>query len=218
MREGALFAALLLLGSPALPAKDISDDLLPGVPQALTKTIQAERFEFRIPLAGWRGPEEIPGGMRFEDIERCAYIEIAYHGRRSGLWKPADAYRKELRQRGSVSDPRVLTPVLISGRFGSRARYTDFIYGGDKLFGETRKVYKVEEIFFPSPKGNYQVLFNSCEEEFERHRSHYFRFLDSLRFPEDPGYRPGKYYERRKELVDDTFGPGTIEETPPSGG
>lgn len=171
----------------------LSPPLPPGIP-----------CSFR-PPAGWGGPELLPDEQRYLEPGGEAFISVAFHETASPGYKEPSEFRRIMRQLGAVEDPHTIDTVLISDRFGSRARYTTYYYPRTKLLGQTHSVFFTEMIMVPDSRGIYVLRYQAAKESFEKHRPAYLAFLASLSLPRsyDP---PEQYYLDQahvmKELMD----------------
>ncbi len=191
---------------PAAPVKArpaARPNTLPGVAGGPVERHRNRRWSFAVPK-GWKGPLAAPGGVRYAAPGGRALIEITFHKKGKNLYRAPDRYRQIMRERGSVGDPHTTVPVRIAGRFGSRARYTSHLYGGEYEFGQTREEFFTEEILIPDRGGNYLIRYRARKAEFELHRGRYLAFLRTFRLirkapPPDP------YYLERDHLIEDLY-------------
>lgn len=112
----------------------------------------------------------------------------AFHPIGSPEWDEPDDYRRRLRSHGSVEDPATLETVTLSGRFGTRRRWTTHRYKGSwKRLGEKDEVLYNEAILIPDPGGIYVLSFKALKTEFPARRAGFAELLKSVRLPKPDG-------------------------------
>jgi hypothetical protein len=170
-------------------------------PTIVGDTHRNKRYSFKVPR-GWRGPLIVDGGMRYASPGGTAFFSIAFHKKGSPGYKTPTAHRRWMRAQGSIVDPLLLDPIKVSGRYGSRVRFTTPVTGGEELFGEHQSLIYTEQILVPDPEGIYILQYSARKNTFERHRLRYMAFLRTLKLPYNKAYKPSQYYQERQHLIE----------------
>ncbi len=179
----------------AIPAAEAPPSTSP-----FAETHHNNLYSFKVPR-GWKGPLAVDNGVKYAAPGGRAFFSIAFHKKGTPLWKPPADFRRELRELGDVTDPKVLEDTKVSGVFASRARYTTHVFGGEVLFGEKRQTFYTEELVAPVDNGVYEIRYRSVKSEFQLNREPFFAFLKSLVLPKPAGYKPEDYYLERDHLL-----------------
>lgn len=146
--------------------------------------VTSPNFTFVI-RRSWKGPVEIPDGVRYVEKRKRASISIAYHPQGTPNWTEPEVFKRRMREQGSVEDRHVLDEIIISTRPASRVFFTTYEYDSEYLIGEKMDVLYTELILIPDPEGIYVIRFESLRSRFGRYRKGVFRpFLKSLTLPE----------------------------------
>lgn len=174
--------------SSASVAASLARRPLPLVPTADGRfAVALERLYFELP-SGWKAPVEAPGGALALDGDGLGAASLAFHPEGSERWsEPADV-RRRLRSNGSIEDGGLLQTVTLSGRYGTRRRWTTHRYKGKwSRLGAAEEVVYTETILVPDPEGIYLLSFQAPKKEFDRRRAGFAELLRSVRLPKPRG-------------------------------
>ncbi|MBI3298807.1 MAG: hypothetical protein HYZ75_11620 [Elusimicrobia bacterium] len=150
----------------------------------------SDRLYFELPR-GWKAPVTAPGGATIVDGAGRSAATAAYHPEGSPAYDDPEAYRARLRSQGSIEDSAHLETVTLSGRFGTRRRWTTHRYKGSwHKLGEKEEVLYTEAILIPDPKGIYIFSFKALKTEFSARRAGFAELLRSVRLPRPDGPMP----------------------------
>ncbi len=124
---------------------------------------------------GWKGPEKIPGGVRYEAGGR-AVISVAFLARGTEGWRPPEEFLRRLKEAGSVEDSHIPREVVISSRPASRIGYTTYFYDREVLLGERVDIRYTDIVMVPDAEG----IFTAKLETLKADHPVYRRDFDDL--------------------------------------
>lgn len=137
------------------------------------------QFSFYI-KSSWKGPFSLPGGVRYTDPKKRAWITVQFIMPNMKGYKRPNKYRQHMREQGTVGDSHVLRTVEISSRTASVARFTTFNYSPEFLLGESVKILQTEVTMVPDQAGIYIMRYEAPKRNFFRFYKVQQEFMKSL--------------------------------------
>lgn len=134
---------------------------------------------------GWKGPEKIPGGVRYEAGGRAS-ISVAFHASGTEGWKPPEEFRRRMKESGSVEDSHILQEVVLSSRPACRIGYTTYLYDREVLLGERVDIRYTDLVMVPDPEGIFTAKLESAKADYPVYRRDFENLLENLTLRQPP--------------------------------